>query len=166
MAMNSTSSISAPIQNVLDAFTSEDFVRTVSQRAGVQFQSMKVSGDTAGAFTVTTVRTVGADKVPEMAKKFVKSGVSLTQEDSYSAPQPDGSRTISSKIDVAGMPVSAEATQQLKAAGERTDLEIQGEVRASIPLVGKKLAGMAEPYMGRALALQATVAEEWIQKNR
>ena len=43
-------------------------------------------------------------------------------------------------------------------------MALEGEVKANIPLVGKKLAQAAEPYMAKALTLQSREAEHWINK--
>jgi hypothetical protein len=75
MAMKESHTINAPIDKVLEAFTSEDFARHVAKKAGVEFESLNVDGETSGAFTVTTVRGVGADKVPSVAQKFVGNAV-------------------------------------------------------------------------------------------
>ena len=163
--MNESSSIDAPVDRVLEAFTSEDFARRVSERAGVEFQSLQVDGATDGAFSVTTVRSVGADKIPGVAKKFLGKGMTLTQKDAYSAPEADGSRTVETEIDVAGVPISASASQRLQAAGEKTTVEVRGEVTANIPLVGKKIAAAAEPYIGRAIGLQSSTAEAWLKDH-
>ena len=165
MSINETTSIDAPVQNVVEAYASEDFARHVSQRAGVQFESLSVDGDTPGAFNVTTVRSVGGDKIPDMARKFVKNGVRLTQKDRYHAPDAQGSRRVETTVEVAGMPVSAKAEQQLKAEGERTVVDLSGEVTANIPLVGKKISAAAEPYIGKALGLQAREVEAWIRSH-
>jgi hypothetical protein len=165
MAMKESHTINAPIDKVLEAFTSEDFARHVAKKAGVEFESLNVDGETSGAFTVTTVRGVGADKVPSVAQKFVGNGVKLTQVDKYSAPQENGSRSVETSIDVAGMPVSASAHQDLASQGEQTVVDVEGEVKANIPLVGKKISTAAEPYIGKALSLQSTTAEDWIKNH-
>ncbi|WP_085528637.1 DUF2505 domain-containing protein [Kocuria massiliensis] len=165
MAMQESHTINAPIDQVLEAFSSEDFARHVAQKAGVGFESLSVDGDRSSAFTVTTVRSVGADKVPSIAQKFVGNGVKLTQVDEFSAPQGDGSRTVETSIDVSGMPVSATAHQNLTSKGETTVVDVKGEVKANIPLVGKKISAAAEPYIGKALSLQSTTAEAWIKDH-
>ena len=80
---------------------------------GVEFGSFSVSGDTSAEFTATTERTVPAERVPDIARKFVGNGVAMTQVDTVSAPAADGSRTVSTEVKVNGMPVSAQATQKL-----------------------------------------------------
>lgn len=81
-----------------------------------------------------------------MAKKLpgVSNGVTVSQVDRVSAPAADGSRTVVSEVTVKGIPVTGNATQTLTPAGETTEVKVDGEVKCSIPLVGKKIAAAAE----------------------
>lgn len=162
MSVNASSTVKAPVATVVKTFVDEAFVRHVSEKAGTQLESFEVSGDTDTAFTVTTVRSMGADKLPDVVQKFVKGGVKLNQVDSYDAPGQDGSRRVRTEIKAGALPVGATATQQLTATGNETKIDVDGSVQANIPLVGKKLAAAAEPYIGKALTLQAREAEAWI----
>ncbi|MFW0109032.1 DUF2505 domain-containing protein, partial [Rothia sp. P7181] len=152
MAIQETTTVNAPIDRVIEAYASEDFARFVCEKMGIGFEGLEVSGDTAGAFSAVSKRSVAADRVPDIAQKFVSKGLQMTQSDTVSAPSADGSRTISSDIKVSGMPVSARATQKLTASGEKTVIEVSGQVSCSIPLVGKKIAAAAEPYVGKVLS--------------
>ena len=166
MSVNASTTIKAPLDTVLKTFVDEAFVRHVSKLAGAQFESFEVNGDTSTAFTATTVRTMGSDKLPDAVKKVVKNGVKLTQVDTYDAPAADGSRAVRTEIKAGGLPVGATATQALKPVGEQeTSVDVSGEVQANIPLVGKKIAAAAEPYIGKALTLQARQAEAWISSH-
>ena len=106
-----------------------------------------------------------AERVPDIARKFVGSGVSMTQVDTVSAPAADGARTVSTEVKVNGVPVSAQATQHLIPEGEQTRLDVNGEVSCSIPLVGKKIAAAAEPQVGRVLTVLGTSAEKWLAQR-
>ena len=130
-----------------------------------QFGSFSVSGDTSAEFTATTERTVPAERVPDIARKFVGNGVAMTQVDTVSAPAADGSRTVSTEVKVNGVPVSAQATQKLTPEGEQTRLDVNGEVSCSIPLVGKKIAAAAEPQVGRVLKVLGSSAEKWLAQR-
>ena len=76
MAVQESTVINANVEQVIEAFSSEDFARFVCSEVGVEFGSFSVSGDTSAEFTATTERTVPAERVPDIARKFVgnKSG--------------------------------------------------------------------------------------------
>ena len=162
MAVQESTVINASVDQVVEAFSSEDFARFVCSEVGVEFGSFSVSGDTSAEFTATTERTIPADRVPDIARKFVGNGVSMTQVDNVSAP---AARTVATEVKVNGIPVSASATQHLIPEGDKTRLDVNGEVSCSIPLVGKKIAAAAEPQVGRVLKVLGTSAEKWIAQR-
>lgn len=165
MAVSAEQTVNAPVEKVTETFVDEAFNRHVAERGGATLSSLVVDGDTAGAFTVTSVRTMGAEKLPDMAKKFIKDGLSITQVDSWDAPEADGSRNIRTQITVGGLPASGEGTQRLQAQGGQTAVAVNMSLTVKIPLVGNKLASTAEPYVGKALSLQAREADAWIASH-
>ena len=72
----------------------------------------------------------------------------MTQVDTVSAPAADGARTVSTEVKVNGVPVSAQATQHLIPEGDKTRLDVNGEVpapsrwwaRRLLPLLSRRLA--------------------------
>lgn len=167
MAVQSSTTINASIDLVARAFADENFARFVSEKVRVQFDSFQLQGDPAAAFTATTVRSVPADRLPDIAQKIpgASSGISLTQVDQVSAPAADGSRTILSEVSVKGIPVTGKATQTLTPQGDATVAQVEGEVKCSIPLIGKKIAAAAEPQIGRVFSALGSGAEEFIKNN-
>lgn len=167
MAVQSTTIINAPIDQVARAFADENFARFSSEKVRVTLESFSVEGDHTGAFTATTVRGIPADRIPDMAKKIpgVGSGITMTQVDRVSAPAADGSRTVDSEVSVKGVPVTGTAQQKLISEGDRTTATVNGEVKCSIPLVGKKIAAAAEPQIGRVFSALGSSAEEFIKNN-
>lgn len=165
MAVNASQTINAPVEKVIETFTDEAFNRHVAERGGATLVSQNVEGDTSGPFKVTIVRSMGAEKLPDIAKKFVKGGLTVTQVDTWSGPRGNGSRDIQTEVSVGGMPVSGSGTQTLTAKGETTDVVVDVTVKANIPLVGGKVASAAEPYVGKALSLQSREADAWIASH-
>ena len=58
MAVQESTVINASVDQVVEAFSSEDFARFVCSEVGVEFGSFSVSGDTSAEFTATTERTI------------------------------------------------------------------------------------------------------------
>lgn len=165
MALTASTTLSATAQRITEVFADEEFIKHVSATVGGELKSFVINGDTAGAFTTKSVRTLPTTRMPEIAKKFVGSSLTVTQEESWSAPASDGARTNTIKLSVAGAPVDVTATQRLVPAGDSTVVELSGEVKSSIPFLGSKIASAAEPVIGKALNLQASLAQEWLKSH-
>jgi len=165
MALAASTTLAASAQSVTDVFTNEEFIKHVSETVGGELKSFTISGPTSGAFTTTTVRTLPTTRMPDIAKKVLGDSLTVTQEESWSAPAADGSRTNSIKLTVAKAPVDVTAEQKLVANGDTTVVELSGDVKSSVPFLGGKIASAAEPVIGRALNLQATLAQEWLTSH-
>ncbi|WP_138443662.1 DUF2505 domain-containing protein [Sinomonas susongensis] len=162
MALEATTTLNYPVQQVVAVFADEAFQRHVSELVGGKLESFTVDGDTATAFTATIVRQVPTGRLPELARKFVGEHVNVTQVETWGAPEADGSRKADITVKVAGAPVEAAAAQRLVADGSSTRIELTGAVTSSIPLLGGKIAQAAEPFVGKALNIEATQAAAWL----
>lgn len=165
MTLSASTTLSAPVQRVTDVFADEEFARHASFTVGGELKSFEISGATTGAFTTKSVRTLPTTRMPDIARKFVGSALTVTQEESWTAPDADGARVNTIKLSVAGAPLDVTAVQKLTAADGATLVELTGEVTSAIPFLGAKIASAAEPVIGRALNLQATLAQQWLDTH-
>lgn len=118
-----------------------------------------VDGDPAGAFTVRTELALPTDRVPEVARRFVGSSLTVREEQSWDAPGADGARSGRNRLDVVGMPAGMEARIQLTADGETAStLEIDGDLTAKVPLIGSRLEKAAAPYISQVLRVEQKAA--------
>lgn len=162
MALEATTTLNYPVDQVAAVFADEAFQRHVSELVGGKLESFSIVGDVAGAFTATVVRQVPTGRLPEIAKKFVGETLKVTQVEAWTGPEADGSRQADISVKVAGAPVDVAAVQRLAASGGTTRIELTGKVTSSVPLLGGKIADAAEPMVGKALNLEATQAEAWL----
>lgn len=162
MAVTASATVPAPVEQVVVTFSDEEFIRHVTHRAGGTLESVEVVGDVGAQFAVTTVRAMSANRLPELARRFVGSSVRLTQVDTYHPADADGTRVVRTEISVAALPVSGTATQTLTPQGGSTEVHVHCVVESNIPFVGKKVAEAAEPFIGKALSLQSREAEAWL----
>ena len=165
MALNESTQIAHPADQVIATLSDRGFAEHLTKVANGSLTDFSVNGDTAGAFTVTTVRSVPTDRVPDIARKFVGATIEITQVDEWTAPDAAGNRSATVKISVAGVPVNVSGTEQLTAQGETSAFSIDAKVSSSIPFIGGKLASAAEPYLGKALNLQAAQVDAWLSKQ-
>jgi hypothetical protein len=165
VALNASTSLPFPAAQVAEVLTDRAFVEHVSSRAGATLTGFSVSGPATGAFEAVIERTVPTERLPEMARKFVGDTLKVVQREQWGAPDTAGQRTVDITVDIAGAPVSAKAVQRLVASEGTTTVELSGEVSSSIPFLGGKIAKAAEPYLGKALNLQAAEARSWLERQ-
>ncbi|WP_411732500.1 DUF2505 domain-containing protein [Paeniglutamicibacter sp.] len=165
MALNATTDLTHAPDAVIATLADRDFAEHLTGLVGGELKSFEVSGDTAAAFTLTTVRALPTDRAPEIARKFVGQSVEVTQIESWSAPAADGSREATLKVTVGSLPVSVSGTESLRATEAGSALGVEATVSSSIPFVGGKIASAAEPFISKALSLQGAKVSSWIERG-
>ncbi|GAA3328824.1 DUF2505 domain-containing protein [Paeniglutamicibacter sulfureus] len=165
MALNATTDLTHAPDAIIATLADRDFAEHLTGLVGGSLKSFDISGDTAAAFTLTTVRTLPTDRAPEMARKFVGQTVEVTQVESWSAPAADGSREATLKLTVGSLPVSVAGTESLRATESGSALGVEATVSSSIPFVGGKIASAAEPFISKALSLQGAKVSAWIERG-
>ena len=96
--------------------------------------------------TVTIVRTQPAD-MPDFVKKLTGSTVKVKQTEVWSGPDASGNRTADVKVSIIGQPAEMVGVASLSRTDDGTDFTLVGDVKVSIPFLGKKI----EPEVAKAI---------------
>ena len=145
MALSASTTLPHSVDRVAAVFVDEDFLRHTSELVGGSLESFTIDGDTAGAFSTTTVRTLPTTRLPDIARKFVGESLTVTQTEQWEAPAADGSRASTIALKVAGAPLDVTAVQRLVADGGSTRIA----PRASITSISAALSGADSPFSSR-----------------
>lgn len=97
--------------------------------------------------TVTIVRTMPNDDMPDAVKKLVGGTVTVKQVEQWGGAADDGSRKAKVRMTVAGQPAGMEGTASITPDGKGSNFTITGEVKVTIPFLGKKI----EPMVAKAI---------------
>ena len=143
----------------------EAFVEAKCVAMGALKQTVLVEGDHADAFTVTYSRTMPTDDFPDSARSFVGSTVTIRQVDEWQPPAADGSREGSVSVEIVGAPVRLSGSQSLRPAGAGTVQAVDGELKASVPLLGGRLEKAAEPALRAAMRTEHRTGREWLARE-
>ncbi|GAB2676061.1 DUF2505 domain-containing protein [Thalassiella azotivora] len=147
---------------VAAALADPRFSDRVTELMGASEGSVDVDGDPAGPFTVTTVRRLPTDDFPDVARSFVGATVQVRQVDAWAAPAPDGSRAGTISVEIVGAPLRLTGTLHLAPDGDSTVQSVDGDLKASVPLLGGKLERAAEPAVHGAIRQQIRAGREWL----
>ncbi|WP_026529815.1 DUF2505 domain-containing protein [Haematomicrobium sanguinis] len=165
MAMSASTLVTYPTQQVFETLVDKAFQEHTAELVGGSLQKFELSGDPQGACTVELVRSIPTNRLPDIARKVVGETLNVTQVERWSAPDALGSRTAEIEISVSGVPVSASAREVLVPEEGATRVQVEGEVKSSVPLLGPKIAKAAEPMVSKALNIQAEQASKWLAKE-
>ena len=120
--------------------------------------SIEPHGD--GTTTVTVRRTMPAD-LPDFVKKLVGETIDVVQTETWGPPDEAGQRTAELEVSIAGQPAKLTGTVSLIVVGDGVAEVIKGDLRVSIPFLGKKI----EPEIAKGV-LAAARAEERCGRTR
>lgn len=115
-----------------------------------------------GTAVITTHRTMPTDGVPDFVKSMVGSTLKVTQSDEWAAPAPDGGRKGTTVVRIAGAPITFTGTLRLTAEGAGARQAIDGDLKASVPLLGGKIEKAAEPAIRAAIRAEQRTSSAWI----
>jgi uncharacterized protein DUF2505 len=142
----------ADVEQVYALITDQAFRTESGENQGAHELDVTVEDNGAGA-TVTVIRVQDAD-MPDFVKKLTGSTVKVKQTEVWSGPDGDGNRTADVKVSIIGQPAEMTGKAKLFAAGTGTDFTLAGDVKVSIPFIGKKI----EPEVAKAI--RASLREE------
>lgn len=98
--------------------------------------------------TVTIVRTQDAN-MPDFVKKFTGDTVKVKQTEVWGGPDGQGNRSADIKVSIIGQPAEMTGRATLMAKGADSEFTLDGNVKVSIPFIGKKI----EPEVAKAITV-------------
>ena len=109
--------------------------------------------------TTRSSRTLAS---PESAARFTGPQLTVVEEVAWSEAVPDGSRTGTMNMTITGQPVSLKGTLRLAPGGRGTTVDLNGELKVAIPLLGRKLEQSSAPAVLAGFRTQQRVGDRWL----
>lgn len=115
-----------------------------------------------GAVTVHSRRTMPTDRIPDAVRSFVGATVYLRETQRWRPAADDGTRSGSITVEIEGLPVRFTAATALTIDGPGTHQPIEGELKASVPLFGRRIESAAEPAVRAAIRVEQRTGTTWL----
>lgn len=142
-------------ETVFGLMTNREFLNEVAQESGASDTTITVDG-----LSTTSERTLAA---PESTQKFTGPTLRVLEERVWSAARPDGGRTATLNLTVPGQPMTMPGTLTISRQGNGTRIDIRGDLKVNIPLVGKKIEKVAAPAIEEGIRAEERVALRWLR---
>jgi len=130
-----------------------------AQMCAQEFQDAKCDATTTGRWkadvsttgdrtVVSTERVLPTDGLPDIARSFVGESLTIVEVQTWGPAAADGSRTADLNLHVKGAPMTLKGSIRLSPTASGTVHQLDGELRAGVPLIGGKLEkAAADPLM-------------------
>lgn len=115
-----------------------------------------------GGATITTTRKLPADDLPDFVRTFVGDTLDVMRVDHWGPVGADGGREGTVVVEITGAPVRLSGTITMAADGSGTVERVDGDLKASIPLLGGKVEKAAEPAMRAAISKEQEIGTDWL----
>lgn len=156
MQLENRQEFPAPPADVYAMLTDEEFLRHAAEQMG--------SPDARVIASATRTAVEASVDAPAEVRPFVGDRLRITQEMTWDAAAPDGSRTGTFSITVPGAPVTMAGTARLAPTASGSVLDYTGDLTVKIPLLGPRIEKEAAPAILEALDAQARVGRSWLSR--
>jgi uncharacterized protein YndB with AHSA1/START domain len=126
----------------------------------VASESISYAVSVAGSSTHTS-RTLPA---PDSVARFTGNQLTVVEDVTWGDASDGGARRGDMTMTIVGQPVKLAGTLQLSPGGRGTVVELQGELKVAIPLLGKKLEQSAAPAVLAGFETQQKVGDAWLAR--
>jgi hypothetical protein len=154
MEISSHLDFAAPPAEVYAMMTNQRFLEEVCVASGSNSYNVSAAGS-----TTQTSRTLPA---PESAARFTGPQLTVNDEVVWAEPTSDGSRTGTVTMNVLGQPVSFRGGIRISPGGRGSVVDVRGDLKVAIPLLGRKLEESAAPAVMASYRTQQEVGDKWL----
>jgi hypothetical protein len=165
MDLHRETKYAADASTVYTMLTSESFIQKRAQAAHAIRYDVTIESAGAGRRT-RTHQTLPAE-VPDFVRKLIGQHIELDETITWGEASPDGSRSGALHVDVQGAPVALRGTIQLvpESGGAATRQVVDAELKASVPLIGRKIEEAAAPAVLAGLDGMEELGRSWLAEN-
>ncbi len=164
MRITETITYHATVEVVYAMKTNPAFQERKCADSGALHHDVAVRQNGTGALVVTR-RDLSTEGLPEFVKSIVGARLSITETYQWDALRADGSREGTLTVEAAGAPVAMRGTVHLEPVQDGTNLNIDGDLKAHIPLIGGRIEKAAAPAFIRALRSEHESARRWLAER-
>lgn len=146
----------APPQDVYAMLTDQAYLAEVCQATESRTYEATVVG--------STTRTTRTFEAPAAVARFTGGELTVTEETVWGAAGAGGQRTGDLQMSVKGQPVSLKGQVVVAAGGPGTVVQLTGDLKVAIPLLGKKLEQSTAPAVLTGFTIQQEVGDRWLSR--
>jgi Protein of unknown function (DUF2505) len=118
-----------------------------------------------GSAVIRTRRTLPTDQIPDFAQRFVGRTIDVVQVDDWGPSGPDGSRDGTVVVELKGAPIRFAGSLALRPGGDGTVEAIDGDIKASVPLIGGRMEKALEPALRSAINVENREGKAWLASH-
>jgi hypothetical protein len=139
-----------------------DFQERKCAATGALDHEVEIEEYDDGGAAIRTNRTMPTDNIPDFVRTFVGQTLTVVQVDDWQPAAADGSREGTTVVEIKGSPVRLAAAMTLGPDGGGSRQTIDGDLKASVPIVGGRIEKAIEPALQAAIRVEQREGRTWL----
>jgi hypothetical protein len=139
-----------------------DFQELKCAATGALDHEVEIEEYDDGGAAIRTNRTMPTDNIPDFVRTFVGQTLTVVQVDDWQPAAADGSREGTTVVEIKGSPVRLAAAMTLGPDGGGSRQTIDGDLKASVPIVGGRIEKAIEPALQAAIRVEQREGRTWL----
>ncbi len=160
MELKLSASYDATPEEVFAIVTDATFREQACEKTKSLSYAVEVT-ESGGDTIVKVQREMPSNDVPDIAKKFVGSTLTVVQTETWHPAKADGSREADVRGEISNTPVTLRGTAEITAAGAGTVQSIELDVKVAVPLIGKKIEPFVVDAIRSGLQKEHELGKDW-----
>ena len=148
-----------PPADVFAMLIDPDYVRARAEATGGADVEATVT-EHDGTVEIVNSRTVVAD-LPSFARSMVGESLRITETHTW-GPEADGAREGTFEVAFGSVPVLVRGRLRLVADGAGAIASLDGQIKATVPLVGRKVEQLVHDQVAAALVIEQELGASWL----
>ena len=156
----------APVADVYAMVTDEAYQRRKSAATSTDGGTVELAQTADGGHLITVARVLPTDAFPENIRAMVGNTITVVETQTWGLAGDDGSRVADLAVDVKGTPASMKGTVTMTPVSDtETRLDVDGDLKGGIPIIGGKIEKAAAPSFIHALEQEERIGTEYLAGN-
>ena len=160
MELKMSASYDATPEEVFAIVSDATFREQACEKTKALSYDVKVT-ESAGDTVVRVEREMPAENIPDVARKFVGSTLTVVQTETWHAANADGSRNADVKGEISNTPVTLKGTAKIASDGGQTVQSIDLDVKVNVPLIGRKMEPFVVDAIRSGLQKEHDLGRDW-----
>lgn len=161
MKITETVEHSATPDEVFATFSDIEYQQLKCERSGAVDHDVVIELDDQGGTIIVTTRQMPTDNFPDFARKFVGDTLTVVEKQEWGAPSEGGEREAALTVEIPSTPVHLTGAARLTPHGSGTQQVVDGDLKASVPLLGSKIENAVAPILIKAIRMEAPLVEKF-----
>ena len=125
--------------------------------------SIRAQGDRT---IIVSTRDLPTDDFPPFVKSMVGATLTVTETQDWGPSSTDGSRQGRLTVDIVGAPIDMGGTLSLAPGGQGCVESVEGNLKATIPLISGKIEKTAAPAIKSAIRVEGETGQAWLATRK